>query len=179
MLHDGLHRVPLTHDAAIACGVSQANGQERQLGAAALRDQGLQGVGLGQWHIARQDHHHPIVGQHGYRLLHSVAGAQLRLLAHTLHGQRLARGQNQRLNLIGPVAGDDHGRAGIQLRRSVQHMLHQGHTRQALQHFGQAAFHAGAFAGGHDDHVDREMCDGHGVQTFLSRHRFLPVIRAG
>jgi hypothetical protein len=30
-------------------------------------------------------------------------------------------------------------------------MLHQRHTRQSLQHFGQAAFHAGAFASSHDD----------------------------
>jgi len=160
LFHDGLHGIalasPAPNNAAIARGIGQTNGQQRQLVTAALRDQGLQGVGFGQRHVARQDHHHPIVGQHGHGLLHRVAGAQLRLLAHTLHGQRLARGQHQRLDLIGPMAGDDHRRAGIQLRRRVQHALHQRHPGQALQHFGQAAFHAGAFASGHHDHVDGE-----------------------
>ena len=65
-----------------------------------------------------------------------MAGAQLRLLAHALHGQRLARGQSERLHLVSAVPGDDHGRTGVQLRRSIEHMLHQRHTRQALQHFG-------------------------------------------
>jgi hypothetical protein len=58
--------------------------------------------------------------------------------------------------LVSAVPGDDHSRASIQLRRRVQHMLHQRHPSQALQDFGQAAFHAGAFASGHHDDIDRK-----------------------
>jgi hypothetical protein len=52
------------------------------------------------------------------------------------------------------MAGDDHGRTSIQLGCCVQHMLYQWHACQTLQHFGQAAFHAGAFAGGHHDDIN-------------------------
>jgi hypothetical protein len=34
-------------------------------------------------------------------------------------------------------------------------MLHKRHMCQALQDFGQAAFHACALASGHDDHIHR------------------------
>jgi hypothetical protein len=32
-------------------------------------------------------------------------------------------------------------------------MLDKWHTRQTLQHFGQTAFHSGAFAGSHHNHI--------------------------
>ena len=179
---DGLHRITLattTHDAAIPRGVGKVDGEQRQLVCAALSDQRLQGIRLSQRHIARQNHHHPIIGQRGHGLLHGVAGAQLRLLAHALDGQRLARGQQQRLDLVSPVAGDDHRRAGVQLRCCVQYMLHQRHPGQALQHLGQAAFHAGAFASSHDDNVDGEDGGGHGEHTFSFGHRWGAVFARG
>jgi hypothetical protein len=52
-------------------------------------------------------------------------------------------------------------------------MLDEWHTRQTLQHFGQTAFHSGAFAGSHDDNVDRENGGGHGVQTFSEGQQFV------
>ena len=157
VLDDGLHLSALTHDAAVARRIGKVDGQQGQLLAAALLNQRLQGVGLRQGHIARQNHHHAIVGQCRHSLLHSVTGAQLGFLAHTLHRHGLARCQQQGLDLVGTVPGNDHGRAGVQLRGGVQHMLHQRHTRQALQYFGQAAFHAGAFASRHHDDINGEL----------------------
>jgi hypothetical protein len=43
--------------------------------------------------------------------------------------------------------------AGLAAQRA--NMLQQGATGQLLQHLGMAAFHAGAFAGSHDDDVQR------------------------
>ena len=67
----------IAHYAAIACGVGKLDGQQRELLAAASVNQGLQGVGLGQRHIARQHHHHTIVRQQRQGLLHRMAGTQL------------------------------------------------------------------------------------------------------
>ena len=72
---DGLDGITHAHDAAVTRGVGHVDGQQCQMLAAALVDQRLQGVGLGQRHIAREDHHHTIVGQRGHGLLHSVACA--------------------------------------------------------------------------------------------------------
>ena len=60
------------------------------------------------------------------------------------------------LHFFGAMPGDDHRHARLQLCCRAQHMLYQGLTRQVLQHLGATAIHAGAFAGGHDDHVQSD-----------------------
>ena len=78
MLDDALHpAIAAAHYAAIARGVLQTHRKQSQLVMASGRDQGLQSGRLGQWHIAREHHHHPIIGQHGQGLLHGMARTQL------------------------------------------------------------------------------------------------------
>jgi hypothetical protein len=82
-----LHRaIGAAHDAAIARGVGQAHGQQRQLlrpAPPAMQPPARAAVaGLGQRHIAREHDHGAVVLQLRHGLLHGVAGAQLRLLAH-------------------------------------------------------------------------------------------------
>ena len=54
--------------------------------------QGLQGGGFGQGHIARQHQGDAVIGQHGHSLLHRMAGAQLGFLTHKLQGRRRGAG---------------------------------------------------------------------------------------
>ena len=60
-----------------------------------------------------------------------------------------------RFHFRSTMARHHHGRASLELSSGIQHMLQQGATSQLLQHLGMAAFHAGAFAGSHDDDVQR------------------------
>ena len=124
-------------------------------------NQRLQGGGLGERHITRENHHHAIIRQHRHRLLHGVAGTKLRLLAHKSKIQGATLAGEGRLHRIGAMAGDHNRLAGMQLLRRSNHMQDQRLVRQALQHFGQAAFHARALTCGHDDHVHwRGKCGG-------------------
>ena len=71
-------------NASIAAGRRGLQGQQSQMFGIAQLQQGLQGVGLYQGHIARQNQRDTIVIQHGNGLLHGVAGTELRHLPHTL-----------------------------------------------------------------------------------------------
>lgn len=51
------------------------------------------------------------------------------------------------------MPGDGDHPPGLQAGRRVHHMLHQGAPAQLVQHLGQTAFHAGALACRHDDHI--------------------------
>ena len=53
------------------------------------------------------------------------------------------------------MSRDHHRLAGVQLGRSIYHMLQQRLAAQTVQHFGQGTLHARAFASGHDDHIYR------------------------
>ena len=147
-------------DAAVASGVGQLDGQQRQLPAGhglRCRDQSAQGVWLGERHVARQHDHRAILAQVRHRLLHGVAGAKLRLLAHklkvkTAYSACCACGGS--FYFHSTVAGDDRGAARLQMRRLPQHMVQKRAPRQALQHLGNAAFHARALAGRHDEDVE-------------------------
>ncbi len=69
--------------------------------------------------------------------------------------QGLADRGARRRGLGRAVAGHDHDMASADARRGIDHMRDQRAPAQTMQHFGQAAFHARALAGRHDDHVDR------------------------
>jgi hypothetical protein len=146
LLDDALHRAGIVaHDAAIARGIGHGHGQQRHLVAAGGIEQTLQRVGLGQRHITRQHHDQAIVLERRHGLLHGMAGAQLGLLAHKLqvHGAiRAIGGGDGSFHFRSTMARHHHGRARLELRSGVQHMLQQGATGQLLQHLGMAAFHA-------------------------------------
>ena len=134
---NGLHlALGIAHDAPVAGWVVERDGQQSQVLSCTRVDQGLQGVGLGQGHIAREHHHDAIVWQVRHRLLHRVAGAQLRHLAREFEA-RIAIGLLEcAFDLIGAVARDHNGVARIELVRGVDHMVHQGLARQGVKHLG-------------------------------------------
>ena len=78
-----------------------------------------QRVGFDQRHVAVEDQRGAFVVQLRHGLLHRVAGAQLRLLAH--EGE--AGAGEGGLDLRGAVAGDRHGAIGLQRRGGVDDML--------------------------------------------------------
>ena len=152
VLHNGPHlALGIAHDAAITRGVRHGQRQQCQALARTLRDQGLQGLWPGQGHIARQDHGDAVIRQHRHRLLHRMAGAQLRHLAHKLQA-RLPR--QSRLDRLCAMPRDGHNAAGRQTLRGVNDMLHQSPAPNTVQDFGHTALHAGAFARSHDHHID-------------------------
>ena len=51
------------------------------------------------------------------------------------------------------MASDQNHAAWLELRCSRQHMPQQSAAREFVQHFGQFALHAGAFARSHDHDV--------------------------
>ena len=86
-----------------------------------------------------------------------MAGAQLGFLPHEFEVKRGASACctcGSSFYFCSAVAGDDDGAAGLQARSLVQHMVQQRAAGQALQDLGQAAFHARAFAGRHDEDVE-------------------------
>ena len=157
LLHDRAHRTVLAHDAAVAGRVGHFNAQQRELFSAAAGDQLAQGRRLDQRHVAVQDQRGAVVGQEGRRLLHGMAGPQLRLLAREAR-RRAAAGLRPaihgRLNIGRAVTGDHHHVANRQRCHRIHDMLEQRTAGQTVQHFGQAALHARSLARRHDDHID-------------------------
>jgi len=137
LLDDGLY-LPgsAAHDAAVAGGVGHLDGEQGQLVARAGGDQGLQGVGLGERHIARKDNDQAVVGQVRHSLLHSVAGAQLGHLAGELQAFAAVCGAERGFDLFGAMTGDDHGLACLQLTRGVDDMAYHGLARHRVKHLG-------------------------------------------
>eukprot|EP01136_Pigoraptor_vietnamica_P017581 Opistho-1_new@62939 len=160
VLDDGRHLAPGmgADDAAIARGVVEFDGQQREPFAAAGGDEGAQRVLGDERHVARQDHHGAIVRQLRRGLLHGMAGAQLGLLARETEGGGVhGRGLDRGFGLLGAVARHDHDMARADARGGVGHVGQQGAAGQTMQHFGQLALHARALAGRHDDDVDRSL----------------------
>ena len=166
LLHDGLHAFAAADDAAIARGVFKVNGEQRQPPAAARLGQRAQRGGLNERHIARENEGDAAVIQQGQGLLRGMPRAQLRLLqgGEALHGARplvcLRAGLRvpfgaKGLHFLRAMPRDHHAAASAQLRGCVQHMPQHGPPGQALEHFGQAAFHARALARSQNDDVKR------------------------
>ena len=63
----------------------------------------------------------------------------------------------------------------LQLPRRGQHMAQQRAARQFLQHFGDAAFHARAFASGHDDDIQGEQCGHTNSKKYVNATACAPV----
>ena len=146
------------HNAPVAGGVFHFQRQQCQVFASAGRNQLAQRVGLGQRHIAGQHHHGSVVTQGGHRLLHGVAGAQLRLLAHKFHAKcafcaRVACAGC--FYFYSAVAGNHDHLARLQGACGVNHMLQECAPGQLVQDLGQSTLHACAFARRHNDHVNR------------------------
>jgi hypothetical protein len=150
------------HDAAVGAGVvAGVHRQQRDLVLAAQRDQAPHGLGAHQRHVAVQDQRQAIVRQQRRRLLHGVAGAQLRFLAHRLRRNFSAISaasacpvSAERFNFRSAVAGDHNRRARAQRGRTVEYVRQQGPPGQPVQHLRDPALHARALARGHDDDVD-------------------------
>ena len=96
------------HDAAVAAGVRQVQGEQSQLTTVAKGQQRLQSVGGGQGHVARQDKRDAVILKLGQGLLHRMAGAQLRLLPHALQGQVHRAASQRGLHHFSTVSGNHH-----------------------------------------------------------------------
>ncbi len=155
LLDDALHAAVIAaQHAAVAGGVGQRDGQERQAPAAAGRHQRAQRVGGDERHVAREDERDAVVRQVRRGLLHRMARAELRRLAHEGE-RRLRRDLPQAgLHLVGAVARHHHQRARAEADCRVRHVADQRPAGEAVQHLRQAALHARAHAGGHDDDID-------------------------
>jgi hypothetical protein len=127
--------------ASARCGRSrwgrQLDGQQRQLGAAAgLHQRGGRCRRISGTSPLRISVMRIVVGQHGHHLLHGVAGAQLRHLAH----EARAAGGDRGLDRVGAMAGDDQGAVRPQRRCRCPEHAAIGTAGQAVQHLGQADF---------------------------------------
>jgi hypothetical protein len=118
---DGLHAAGgVAHDAAVTRRVGRLEAQQRQVLAAAGLHQGGGGAGADQRHVAVQDQRHGVgVVQRRHGLLHGVAGAQLRHLAH----KHRTAGGGGGFNLVRAVAGDDDGAVCTHADSGIQNML--------------------------------------------------------
>ena len=95
--------------------------------------------------------------QMGHGLLHGVAGAQLRFLAHKLQikmGCSARESSGSRFYFCSTVAGDDDGAAGLQVGCLIQHMVQQRAPGQALQHLGVRLFMRVPLPSRHDENVE-------------------------
>jgi hypothetical protein len=81
--------------------------------------------------------------QAGHGLLHGVAGAQLRLLAHKLQVKCACSACctcGSRFYFCSAMAGDDDGAARLQVRGLVQHMVQQGRPARRCSTLGMRLF---------------------------------------
>ena len=96
-------------------------------------------------------------GQRALRLLHRVAGAELRIL----HRDRRAVTQ-LRLELIAAMPGHHHRAGRRKFGGAGQQMLDHRPPGDRVQHLVQLAFHAGALAGGEGDDCEGGIGSAHG-----------------
>ena len=151
VLDDALHRVAIAHDAPVAAGVGQLDGQQRQAFTAAQVHQCARGGGLDQRHVAVENQGRARIVQQRRRLLHRVAGAQLRHLACEAQPGRA----DCCFDFIGTMTGDDDGALCAETGDRLHHVLQQRSADQPMQYLRLCRFHAGAFARGHDHDVQR------------------------
>ena len=148
VLNDAAHPViPITEDAAVTRGVWKAGRQQRHrsLAVAMFGQQGLQGLGAQQGHVAVEHQQFPLeVPQGTQQLLDGVAGAVLGGLQHKFQPCMAGQAGFHPLCL---VAHQQQPALGGQRFATGQHSLHQGRTGNRLQHLGKLAFHAGALSG--------------------------------
>jgi hypothetical protein len=119
LLDDGAHGLALAHDAAVATGVVEHQGQQREALPATGLYQRTRRVGAHQRHVAVEDQCRALVVEQRQGLPHGVAGAELRFLAHA---QRTRCG-GHRLDLIGAIARDHQRAVRVQLSAGGQDML--------------------------------------------------------
>ena len=147
----GVAGLDVAHDAAVAERVGQIDGQQREVLAGAGRDQRAQRLGADQRHVAVEHQRDAVVGQHRHRLLHRVAGAELRHLAHEFALRAGERG----FDGFRPVAGDDDALRWRQRLGGGEHVGQQRLPAERVQHLRARRPHPRAFARGHDHDAER------------------------
>jgi hypothetical protein len=119
VFHDGFDGTSLAHDAAVAGGVVEFDGQQGQLIALAGRGEGGGGFGANQGHIAVEHEGCAGIAECRHGLLDGVARAELRLLAHEVQAPIGACG----LHALGAMPGNDHGAISVEPCTSLQNVV--------------------------------------------------------
>ena len=114
--------------AAIAFGVGQQHRQQRQLALATCGQQGVQGDGTDERHVAIEHQHAMVVGNVRQALHDGMASAQLFRLQRPLHGLVLQYG----LDAVSAVPVDHMDTHGPQFAGAVDDVLQQGLASQRL-----------------------------------------------
>ena len=133
--------VAVANHTAVAGGVIQSQGHQRQALVVHAGDEVTQGLRLDQRHVAVQHQHH-VFFQVRQGLRHGVAGAELFGLLRPLQprtGHRLADG-------IAAVTVNQHGVVRIEGAGGVHHVLHHGAPGNRVEYLGEIRFHAGSLA---------------------------------
>ena len=142
------------YDPAVAGGVVDLRRQDRGGGpGGVVRGEQLeQGLARDQRGVAGEhdDRADPVGRQRVERGAHGVAGAELALLHDDAYlGCELAQVGGDR---VPGVADDDDRDLGVQSGGRGEDVAQQGSPEDPVQHLGQGRLHAGALAGGEDDH---------------------------
>ncbi|OIQ72175.1 hypothetical protein GALL_462010 [mine drainage metagenome] len=132
---DALHRtVRVAQNAAIAVRMREFHGEQGQRSGLCLGDQRQQAARRNQRHVAIQHQADAVGRQQRHRLLHRVAGAELRLL----QGEAQAGPAREcGLHLVRAESGDDHGGLRLQSVHRIEHVREQRTARERLQHLRQ------------------------------------------
>ncbi len=137
------------HDAAIARGVVQAGGQQRDGGVALrlLAQQVLEQLAGQQRDVAHGDQHVARLRRHAAEAAtHRIGGAQLGLLAHRRHAV-MERG----LDLLGAEADHHHRMLDAGGRQRIEHVVDHRTPGERVQDLRHARAHARPLACGQDD----------------------------
>jgi hypothetical protein len=138
--------------AAIAAGVRQLRGQQREGARSTLRDQSAQRVGQQQRHIAVQHQHLVCIGNIRHRLLQGISGAELFGLQRPAQQPIL----EQFAHALATVPIDHMDRSRREAGGQIEHMREHRCPGQRLQHLGDLGLHALALARRQYD--DRQRC---------------------
>ncbi len=166
---DADHASVAAHDAAIAGRIAHLDRQQRH-GAFRRLDQSIERGVLGERHVAVQHQRRPAIVQMRDRLLHRMAGAQLRLLLDPLDrqaGQHRMRGHGVAYGLAAVSVYDD-DLLRMQVPGRHHHVAKQRDARQRMQHLRAVGLHALALSGSEDDDVHGEFTRVRGGLGFYS-----------
>ena len=140
------HHAPvLADDASVAGGIGQHIGEQADFVAGGI-EQGLQGGGVNQRHVAVEHQRAAVGGQLRQRGFQRVTGAQLLGLLHPCH-----IAPHHVAHRVFAVADYHADVLRLERQRGVDHAIEHGLAADAVQHFGQRRIHARAFAGGKDN----------------------------
>ena len=142
----------VAHDAAIAGGIIQGDGEQAQLLLGDLGQQALQGLDFDQRDVAVENQH-GVSGQCRQCLGNCVTGTQLFVLEHEIQIIR----SKALAHLFSAVANHHMNPLWLELAGAVDNMAEHGVARNRVQNLGQCGAHASALACGKNNDIKRHL----------------------